>query len=136
MKPHRRAAARFIGSVRRGLQQALSEEAELNGLTQSQIARELDVHRSVISRELNGRADISLGRAAELAFLMNRRLRLHFEKIESPVGSNIATISEASRQTAETVNLRSGMMVAPTATNGSLVWSPHTGAASKSKMPA
>lgn len=54
ISPTRRAAARFVLHVRRTLQQALVEESRRRGLTQSDIARELGVHRSVINRELRG----------------------------------------------------------------------------------
>ena len=70
LTPSRRAAGRFINEVRRKLQKALVEEAERTGLTQSDIARELNVHRSVINRELRGYKDITLGRVAELAHAM------------------------------------------------------------------
>ena len=67
--PSRREAARFVTRVRRALQKALAER----GLTQSDIAREIGVHRSVINREFRGYKDITLGRVAELSFAMGRR---------------------------------------------------------------
>jgi plasmid maintenance system antidote protein VapI len=73
ISPTRRAAARFVTHVRRSLQQALVEENRRHGLTQSDIARELDVHRSVINRELRGEKDITLGRVAEIAFALGRK---------------------------------------------------------------
>lgn len=66
IKPTRRAAARFVAKARRTLQQAVVRAAE-DGITQSDVAREIGVHRSLISRELNGEANISLGRFAEIA---------------------------------------------------------------------
>ena len=71
--PSRREAARFVTRVRRALQKALAEENEKRGLTQSDIAREIGVHRSVINREFRGYKDITLGRVAELSFAMGRR---------------------------------------------------------------
>lgn len=70
--PSRRAAARFIMSVRRTIQKALAEEEKKRGLKQTDIARAIGVHRSVINRELKGRKDITLGRVAELAWAMGR----------------------------------------------------------------
>lgn len=80
--PSRRAAARFILAVRRALQKALAEEAKARGLTQSDIAREIAVHRSVVNRELRGQKDITLGRVAELAFAMGREAVIDFPIIE------------------------------------------------------
>jgi plasmid maintenance system antidote protein VapI len=53
-------------------------------VTRSDIARALDVHRSVITRQLSGHQDMSLGRVAEIAwtlgyepeFVMRRRAEL------------------------------------------------------------
>ena len=52
--PSRRAAARFVIRVRRALLKALAEEKARRGLSQSEMARLIGVHRSVIHRELRG----------------------------------------------------------------------------------
>lgn len=92
ISPSRRAAARFIARVRRALQTAVVEAGERSGVNQSEIARSIGVHRSVISRELNGRQDITLGRIAELAWAMGREIE--FELVEPKVaeGANIAPL--------------------------------------------
>jgi len=68
-----RAGGRFVLAVRRALQRALIEENKKHGITQSDIAREIGVHRSVINRELKGEKDITLGRVGEIARALNRR---------------------------------------------------------------
>jgi hypothetical protein len=73
IEPNRRAAARFVGQVRRALQKALIEEKKKSGTTQADIARTLGVNRSVINKELKGFKDITLGRVAELAWALGRR---------------------------------------------------------------
>jgi len=70
--PSRRAAARFVQDARRAIQKALAEEEATRGLTQSDIARAIGVHRSVINREIRGYKDLTLGRVAELAWAMGR----------------------------------------------------------------
>ena len=92
ISPSRRAAARFVSRVRRALQRALVEEGERKGITQSEIARSIDVHRSVISRELNGRQDITLGRVAELAWALGRDIEFELVARETPEGSNVAVV--------------------------------------------
>lgn len=89
ISPSRRAAARFIARVRRALQTAVVEEGERNGITQSEIARSIGVHRSVISRELNGRQDITLGRIAELAWAMGREIEFALVEPKVAAGSNV-----------------------------------------------
>jgi transcriptional regulator with XRE-family HTH domain len=84
ISPSRRVAGRFVASVRRAVQQALVEE----NLTQSDIARTLGVHRSVISREIRGYKDITLGRVAELAFALGRKPSFALEKPQVSEGAN------------------------------------------------
>ncbi|MHA3791596.1 helix-turn-helix domain-containing protein [Sphingomonas sp. YL-JM2C] len=96
VKPSRRAAARFVARVRRRLNEALAEERAANGVTQSDLARAIDVNRSVISRELNGKADITLGRIAELAWAMGREVEFDLVQPEVAPGANVPiTISPA-----------------------------------------
>jgi transcriptional regulator with XRE-family HTH domain len=52
---------------------ALAEENQKTGATQSDLARSIGVHRSVINRELRGQKDITLGRVAELAYALGRK---------------------------------------------------------------
>ncbi len=88
ISPSRRAAARFIARVRRALQTAVVEEGERSGVNQSEIARSIGVHRSVISRELNGRQDITLGRIAELAWALGREIEFELVEPKARDGSN------------------------------------------------
>lgn len=77
---------------------ALVEEREKRGLTQSDVAKAIGVHRSVINRELRGQQNMTLSRVAELAHAMGRVP--HFELVDqgtarevnvqatTPVGEN------------------------------------------------
>lgn len=94
--PSRRVAARFINKVRRSIQKALIEEKRARGLTQSEIARQIGVHRSVINREIRGYKDITLGRVAELANALGREPMFELKRPEFPVGTNIKTSIETS----------------------------------------
>ena len=78
--PSKRAAGRFIEAVRRALLKALEEEGAGDVVTQSQIAREIGVNRSVVHRELRGHKDITLGRVAELAWAMGRTAEISLPK--------------------------------------------------------
>jgi transcriptional regulator with XRE-family HTH domain len=89
--PSRRAAGRFIATVRRELQKALAEEEArgADAIKQADIARAIGVNRSVINRELRGHADISVGRIGELAWALGRRPRFDLEKIVAEPGQNV-----------------------------------------------
>jgi transcriptional regulator with XRE-family HTH domain len=89
VSPNRRAAARFIETVRRMLQKAFVEENRKSGITQSDIARKIGVHRSVISRELRGYENLTLGRVAELAWALGRRATVSFPETVPAAGTNI-----------------------------------------------
>lgn len=67
VKPNRRAAAKMVAQVRRRLQQALADRPEVK---RTAIAQALGVHRSVITKQFNGTQDMSIGRAAELAWAL------------------------------------------------------------------
>src|SRR4051812_45913100 len=87
--PNRRAAARFVGQVRRAIQKALAEEQKRRGLSQSDIARAIGVNRSVINRELKGFKDITLGRVAELAWAMGRAPSFNLDQRMVAEGQNV-----------------------------------------------
>ena len=92
ISPSRRAAARFVTSVRRTIQKAYAEEQK-NGLTQTAIAAAIGVHRSVINRELRGRKDITVGRVAELAWAMGRKPFFEMPMIQASLSSNLPPVS-------------------------------------------
>jgi plasmid maintenance system antidote protein VapI len=88
LTPTRRAATRFISHVRRSLVAALMEENKNSGLSQTDIANSIGVHRSVINRELRGVKDLTLGRVAELAVSMGREIEFELVKPEAELGRN------------------------------------------------
>jgi len=109
VSPSRRAAARFVIQVRRAFQKAFVEENKKRGLTQSAIAREIGVHRSVINRELTGRKDITAGRIGELAHAMGRVAVFGLPEASAyvgmiPIKSVTVDISRPSAPPANSVN--------------------------------
>ena len=87
--PSRRVAARFVGGVRRKVLKALEEENKKRGLKQTDMARTIGVHRSVINRELRGKKDITLGRIGEFAFALGREPFFDLLVPTTPPGSNL-----------------------------------------------
>lgn len=96
ISPSKRAAGRFISRVRRSLQRALVEEGNVSGINQSRVANAIGVHRSVISRELNGTQDITLGRVAELAWALGREIEFDLVVQKAPAGTNALPTTNAS----------------------------------------
>ena len=92
ISPSRRAATRFISTVRRLIQKSLVEEQRVSGLTQSDMARSIDVHRSVINREIRGKKDITVGRVGELAWALGREIRIDFVKPTKARGENTRVV--------------------------------------------
>lgn len=83
--PKRRAAAQFVDLIRGQIQKAYAESPEIR---QTDIARELGVHRSVINRQLRGFEDMKLGRAGELIWALGREPRFELVKPEAEEGCN------------------------------------------------
>jgi hypothetical protein len=106
--PNRRASARFIDVVRRTLQARFAERKAQGRLTQTMIAEALGVHRSVISRELRGVKDLSLGRVGELAWAMGLEPRFELDVPEVSAGAN-------QDLTPEGIQIRSGPSTESTA---------------------
>jgi hypothetical protein len=69
-----------VERVRRIILRALAEEKAKSGITQADIARTLGIHRSVVTRELRGVQDITLGRVGEFAWALGRTPVLTFEE--------------------------------------------------------
>tara|TARA_R110002020_G_scaffold438474_1_gene648904 strand:- start:9 stop:383 length:375 start_codon:yes stop_codon:yes gene_type:complete len=65
-------------------------EKKESGITQSDVARAIGVHRSVINRELRGTQDLSIGRLGELAWAYGRTVKISFPKEEIYNGNNAA----------------------------------------------
>ncbi len=98
IQPSRQAAARFVDRVRHTLLKAVME----SGISQSEIARALGVHRSVIHRELKGYQDLTIGRAAELAWAIGKRAAFTLEE-QSADRSNMPKIVSARMETSNKV---------------------------------
>jgi len=124
VKPNRRAAGRFVAKVHRTLQKAY-EASKVEGVTQTSIAKELGVHRSVINRQLNGREDMSLGRVAEFAWALGCEIDFAFKKHQvRPDSNHVPTCAPAGKMTSSAISSGGGEVykLAPTApTSGNAV---------------
>jgi transcriptional regulator with XRE-family HTH domain len=114
--PNRRAAARFVTDVRRKILKALEEENKKRGLKQTDLARAINVHRSVINRELRGKKDMPVGRVAELGWALGRIPTFNLPERVPQDGSNLPMPAVASGPSI------SGSQDKPFARNESNAW--------------
>jgi transcriptional regulator with XRE-family HTH domain len=83
-----RNAGRFIGRVRDELLKALSERKKDGKLTQQELATKLDVHRSLINRQLSGESNLTLRSLADLAWAMDMEITFELKKPVVEAGQN------------------------------------------------
>jgi transcriptional regulator with XRE-family HTH domain len=89
--PITREGLRAVGDLRADLQEAFYLEKKNNGLTQQDVARRLNVNRSVVHRQLTGEENITVRKAAELAKAMGWKVTIHVAKDNHENGSNEVT---------------------------------------------
>lgn len=88
--PKRRAAGRFIGTVRKALINAAINEKQARGLSQQKVADCLGVNRSVVNRMLRGDMNLTLRSVAELAWAMGWKPQFSMEKVTVASERNVA----------------------------------------------
>jgi transcriptional regulator with XRE-family HTH domain len=89
-----RFAGRLLGRVRSELLRALADRKKESGLSQQKLAQKLDVHRSLINRQLSGEANLTLRSLADIAWALDMEIVFEIRKPEAGVGQNY--ISETS----------------------------------------
>ena len=83
-----RNAGRFIGRVRNELLRALSERKKEEKLSQQELAKKLEVHRSLINRQLSGESNLTLRSLADLAWAMDMEISFELKKPAIEAGQN------------------------------------------------
>lgn len=88
LTPRRRTYVRLIGEIRHVLNQTLTEEHTARGLTKADIARALGKDKSFVTKKLSGTSNMTLETLADLAFAMNRPVRVAMPSRDQAYGSN------------------------------------------------
>jgi transcriptional regulator with XRE-family HTH domain len=86
----RRSYLRLIGEIKHALAQALAEEHAERGLTMAEMARTLEVDRSHISRKLSGETNMTLETLADLAYALDRPVKVSLPSRHTAQTSNYA----------------------------------------------
>lgn len=88
ISPRRRKVIRFIGGVRDALVNAYLDEKKNNGLTKQELADRVGVNKSVITRRLNGSANLTLRSIAEMADALGRDIDFRLVQDADPQRAN------------------------------------------------
>ena len=83
-----RNAGRFISRVQGELLRALAERKKESRFSQQSLANKLEVHRSLINRQLSGEANLTLRSLADLAWAMDLEIALELKKPNVEAGKN------------------------------------------------
>ena len=84
----RRTYVRMLGEIRHALLTAVAEESATRGLTRTVMARELGRDKSFITRKLAGTSNMTLETLADLAFALNRPVKVSLPARSGLPGSN------------------------------------------------
>lgn len=84
----RRTYVRLIGEIHHALNQALVEENALRQLTITKMAEILGHDKSFVSKKMSGMSNMTLETLADLAFALNRPVRVALPSRAAKLGSN------------------------------------------------
>ena len=94
----RRAYVRMLGEIRHALLTAFAEEESTRGLSRASMARELGRDKAFITRKLSGTSNMTLETLADLAFALNRPVKVSLPARSGLPGSNSSAVSTADMQ--------------------------------------
>jgi transcriptional regulator with XRE-family HTH domain len=115
-----RIASRFLAQVHAEITQAAVKAKRDDGLTQRQVADELGVDKSVVSRILSGVGNPTLRTLGELSAALGYRPELVLHKLNTASGSNSYVVQNltsgvvvSGAQRANSSTLLSGLVMTP-----------------------
>jgi ribosome-binding protein aMBF1 (putative translation factor) len=97
--PRRRSYVRLVGEIQRALNGALQEENQARGLTRKMIADLLGKNKSVITRKFAGSSNMTLETLADLAYALDRPVKVSLPSRHSPASSNYSHSPAAAQGT-------------------------------------
>ena len=89
LSKRRRAYVRLLGEIQNALLEALDEEHHQRGLTRAEIARIIGRNKSFVTRKLNGQSNMTLESLADLAFALDRPIKVRLPSRVADRGSNV-----------------------------------------------
>lgn len=116
-----RATGRFKSRVHRALMKAVIAAKNERNLTQSQIASLMEVDKSVVSRILNGRGNLTLKTIGDISWVLGLRPEISFVELDAGVAQNANHMQQEQVVASEAAKTPSG-------SNGWVVTSPRNSA--------
>lgn len=96
----RQTYVRLLGEIAHALNKALEEEHAQRGLTQADIARMLGKQKSFVSRKLSGDTNMTLETLADLAYALDRPVRVSLPSRRPEHGRNYSNYISREEKTA------------------------------------
>jgi transcriptional regulator with XRE-family HTH domain len=93
----RRTYVRLLGAIQHALLEALDEEHLRRGLTRAEVARLIGRNKSFVTRKLTGEGNMTLQSLADLAFALDRSVKVTLPAQMTVAGTN-RTITPATSQ--------------------------------------
>lgn len=84
----RRTYVRMLSEIQHALLEALDEENRDRGLTRAEIARILGKNKSFVTRKLSGDTNMTLESLADIAFALDRPVKISLPSRKAAIGSN------------------------------------------------
>ena len=84
----RRTYVRMIGEIQHELQNAFAQEAEKRKITRKDIADILGKDKSFVTRKFSGSTNMTLETLADLAFALDRRVKISLATCSAAAGAN------------------------------------------------
>jgi len=105
LSKRRRTYIRMLGEIQHALLEALDEESRDRGLTRAEMARVIGKNKSFVTRKLSGDSNMTLQSLADLAFSLDRPVKVSLPSRHAQAGSNRTVASPASSEplTANTI---------------------------------
>ena len=96
----------MLGEIQHALLEALEEENQKRGLTRAEIARIIGKHKSFVTRKLNGDSNMTLQSLADLAFSLNRPVKISLPSRDTKVGSNHAIANPVTSEAPTAISVK------------------------------
>jgi len=88
LNKRRRTYVRMLGEIQHALLEALDEEHASRGLTRAEISRIIGRDKAFVTRKLNGESNMTLQSLADLAFALDRPVKIGLPSRRAAAGSN------------------------------------------------
>lgn len=115
LSKRRRTYIRMLGEIQHVLLEALEEESRDRGLTRAEMARSIGKNKSFVTRKLSGDSNMTLQSLADLAFSLDRPVKVNLPSRHAQISSNRTVANPATSETPAAISVK------PFATTGDMI---------------